>query len=109
MTADSMKSRGASLRGRSSYHDYHFRARDIIMLVIMLISGGGVLFGLISGRLEFWYYPTVEEPRFTAADILIYTAAAVLYTLPVIPQIKETIKWSLALKAVPVQPSAREK
>ena len=109
MTADSMKSRGASLSGRSSYHDYHFRARDIIMLVIMLISGGGVLFGLISGRLEFWYYPAVEEPQFTAADMMIYTAAAVLYALPVILQIKETIKWSLALRAVPVQPCPQKK
>ena len=101
ITADSMKSRGAALKGRSAYHDYHFRPRDLSALTVTLLSGGAVLYGLISGILEFWYYPVTEQPRLGAEDILLYTAAAVLYCLPMITGIKEAIKWKRATKILP--------
>lgn len=100
ITADSMKSRGASLTGRTSYHNYHFRTGDFIMLLMILTLSGAVVSGMINGALEYWYYPLAEQPQFSVYDIFLYSSAFLLFALPIITHISEEIKWSIALKRV---------
>ncbi len=100
ITADSMKSRGASLKGRTSYHDFRFMKRDLVIILLTALFALPLIFGLINGALEYWYYPVAEQPQYGGYDILIYTASALLYGLPLILKAGEEIKWSIALKRI---------
>ena len=48
-TADSMKSRGWGLRGRTAYTDYRLDSRDRALLALIIGFGGYTLAGYISG------------------------------------------------------------
>ena len=51
-TADSMKSRGYGLSGRTAFSIYHFERRDKTVLTIIIILGLHVFRGAISGGLD---------------------------------------------------------
>lgn len=59
-TADSMKSRGYGLKGRTAFSIYRFDDRDICALVWLLLCGSLVVSGWAAGKLQWQYYPTVD-------------------------------------------------
>lgn len=58
-TADSMKCRGYGLPGRSAYSPYRFDRRDGAVLLWLLLLGGVLLGGWLSGGLHWRYFPSV--------------------------------------------------
>ena len=58
-TADSMKSRGYGLRGRTAFSIYHFDKRDRKMAALMLLLTGVVLYGCSCGAAFAQYNPRI--------------------------------------------------
>ncbi|MCQ2405703.1 MAG: energy-coupling factor transporter transmembrane protein EcfT [Oscillospiraceae bacterium] len=92
-TADSMKSRGYGLPGRTAFSIYRFDDRDRACLIWLLFCGFFIISGWASGGLYFRYYPSVKAVAhgpLTAAFQLVYAA---LCLTPVIIDVKEDIVW----------------
>ncbi len=89
-TADSMRSRGVELKGRTAYSEYRFRRGDLLTaavtaaaLVFVVRSGAG-------GYLGFSFYPSVTELPLNSAAVAsyIFFGAAAL-----VPSITEVSLW----------------
>lgn len=75
-TADSMRSRGYGLPGRSAFSIYRFDSRDRATIGWLLLCGAYVASGWIAGGARFRYYPTVK-----AAPVLPLTVSFALVYL----------------------------
>ena len=76
-TADSMKSRGYGLPGRTAFSIYRFDSRDKAALAWLLFCGFFILCGWMAGGLSYRYYPTMKGAAFTPMTIsfqLVYLA-----------------------------------
>ena len=60
VTSNSMESRGYGLDGRSSFCNYRFPVRDIVILLIMIFLFLGTIFGLQSEDFYIRYFPSIE-------------------------------------------------
>lgn len=92
-TADSMKSRGYGLKGRSSFSIYRFDDRDRNMIVWIIFCGIYVLCGSMAGVFQWQYFPRiygVESSCFIASFHVIYF---MLCITPVIINKKENRRW----------------
>lgn len=92
-TADSMRSRGYGLKGRTSFSLYRFDRRDRLVLAVM-----GALFlivcaGALLGESNIRYFPTASMAQITPLRVMYYTAYAALCLLPLTLDIGEEIKW----------------
>lgn len=92
-TADSMKSRGYGLEGRTAFSIYHFDRRDKAALLWLGFCGVFIFSGACYGGLFFRYYPSIKgvtaEP-FSVALMAVYFALCIT---PVTVNIKEDSKW----------------
>ena len=76
-TADSMKSRGYGLPGRTAFSIYRFDDRDRMALAWLSFCGFYVFAGWMAGGLYWRYYPTVKSAAvtpFTVSFQLVYLA-----------------------------------
>ncbi len=92
-TADSMKSRGYGLTGRTAFSIYRFEKRDALTLVIYVLLCAYIITGKALGYMEWSYYPRISEIGLSAYDISLYIAYAVLCLLPMVINIREDVKW----------------
>ncbi len=92
-TADSMKSRGYGLKGRTSFCNYYFTQKDIGLLVVILLLIGGVSMGIMSGVTYVRYFPSFKVNPITATHSIIYLAYGGLCILPLSLHIVEDIRW----------------
>lgn len=92
-TADSMRSRGYGLKGRTAYTLYRFEKRDILMLSAEILLTAYVLWGALSGELLFGFYPGIYSAGFSLLSASVYAAYFLLCAAPVIINIKEDRKW----------------
>ena len=76
-TADSMKSRGYGLPGRSAFSIYTFDRRDKLAALWLGFCAVFLLFGSLTGSFQWQYYPIMkgsELSLMTAAMYLVYLA-----------------------------------
>ncbi len=92
-TADSMKSRGYGLPGRTAFSIYRFDDRDRAALVWLGFCGFFVLAGWLSGGLEWRYYPTVKGVAATPLTVSFHLVYLALCLTPLILDKKEDRKW----------------
>lgn len=92
-TADSMKSRGYGLPGRTSFSIFTFDNRDKKALMCILILGLYTLAGKLMGAIDFSFFPSVETADITLFNISIFAAYLLLCICPVIIEIWEVRKW----------------
>ncbi|OQB12906.1 MAG: Energy-coupling factor transporter transmembrane protein EcfT [Firmicutes bacterium ADurb.Bin193] len=92
-TADSMKSRGYGLAGRSAFSIYRFDKRDKKALLTILASGFYVLTGALSGGLYFRYFPSVKGMAYTGYSASVVLVYFVLCITPVVIDVWEDRKW----------------
>lgn len=59
-TADSMKSRGYGLKGRTAFSIYRFDRRDTYALLWLFFCGIFIVSGWAAGALQWRYYPTIS-------------------------------------------------
>ena len=94
ITADSMKSRGYGLGGRTSFTLFRFESRDVFLLIFTLLLSAAVIFGCINGAGEYYYFPAVSQIGTGFAEILAYIAFSLLCSFPLIIDLKEGRKWT---------------
>ncbi len=92
-TADSMKSRGYGLKGRTAFALFRFDRRDGAALAVILLLGAVMLAGGVCGVTTYQYFPSLAggEPSVWAA--LVFVAYGVLCGLPLMFNGWEAQKW----------------
>lgn len=92
-TADSMKSRGYGLPGRTSFSIFRLDARDKVVLLIMTGLISMVAIGAAMGENTMRYYPSIKASAITPFSILVYIAYFALCMIPVLINMVEAMKW----------------
>ena len=92
-TADSMKSRGYGLSGRTAYSIFRIEKRDIIALLWMLSMFAVIIWGIVSGEVYYTYFPVFYIKKFTAFSVGVHVAYFMLCMTPVIIEVREAIRW----------------
>ena len=99
-TADSMRSRGYGLPGRTAFSIYRFDDRDKAALAWLIFCGAYILSGWLAGGMYFRYYPTVKTAAWTPLTVSFMFVYLALVLTPVILDRKEDRQWkSLQSKA----------
>lgn len=93
-TADSMKSRGYGLPGRTAFSIYRFTRRDGLAMVYIFICAAATITGAALEVYRFRYFPTIRHisaySLWVAALFLLYFA---LCAFPLIVNMKEDFLW----------------
>lgn len=92
-TADSMKSRGYGLKGRTSYSNYNFDRRSFFTLLYMLAAGIYVTVGAVMGKVRYEYFPNFSGENFSPFTVSVFLVYFFLCMTPVIIEIVEDRKW----------------
>ena len=92
-TADSMKSRGYGLKGRTAFSIYRFDDRDKTVLLWLLLCGFYILCGWAAGGLTWQYYPMVKGVLGGVFPISFQLAYLALCLTPVLLNRLEDQKW----------------
>ncbi len=92
-TADSMKSRGYGLPGRSAYSLYVFTKRDGWTMLGLVALIAYILISSFCGGLSFAYFPSLRSVSISAHFVSILIAYVLLCSMPIIIEIREAVKW----------------
>ena len=93
-TADSMKSRGYGLKGRTAFSIYRFDKRDLYALIFLVVCGISIIAGICYGAFYFRYFPTLKAPTINyELCIMNYALYFALCSLPIIINLREDLKW----------------
>lgn len=92
-TADSMKSRGYGLRGRSAFSRFRFERRDAGLLLFFLLDAAYLITCAAHGGFAWRYYPTVRGSLSGPLTVGAYAAYLALCLAPVIINGREAWKW----------------
>lgn len=92
-TADSMKSRGYGLPGRSAFSIYRFQDRDRAALVWLCFCGFFIASGWAAGGLDWRFYPTMRGAPLTPLNLSFQLIHLALCLTPVILNLWEDRKW----------------
>ena len=93
-TADSMKSRGYGLSGRTSYTIFKLEKRDKLMLLSMGILSAVILWGILSGKLNYSYFPVLYTEKLSFLSLCMHTAYLFLCLTPVLLEWREAVRWN---------------
>jgi len=91
-TADSMKSRGYGLPGRSAFSIFRFDRRDRYTLIFLLLCGAYVITGAALGGLRYLYFP-LAMGTWTSYSFSIFAVYLVFLAMPLIANGKEAARW----------------
>lgn len=92
-TADSMKSRGYGLAGRTAFSIYGFDTRDKRLLTWLLACGGYILTGWAVGGLSWRYFPSIQGVLTGVFSVSIQIVYLALCLTPLYLNWKEDRKW----------------
>ena len=92
-TADSMKSRGYGLDGRTFFSIYKFDERDKYALIWSCCCGMLLVSGMILSVFGFSYFPVISYASLNINTIPFYIVFFALGITPVLMNLKEEIKW----------------
>jgi len=91
-TADSMKSRGYGLPGRSAFSIFRFDRRDGLALIFLVLCGAYVILGAALGGLRYLYFP-VNTGAWTPYSFSIFAVYLAFLAMPLIANGKEAAQW----------------
>ena len=92
-TADSMRSRGYGLPGRTAFSIYRFDDRDKTALAWLCFCGVYLISGWMAGGTYFRYYPTVKSVVLTPMTVSFQLVYLTLVLTPVMLDRKEARLW----------------
>ena len=92
-TADSMKSRGYGLKGRTAFSVYRFEGRDKYALVWLVFCFFYILAGVLISAFGFRYFPDIKYSVFDITTIPFYIIYFGLCITPVVLNTVEDRKW----------------
>ena len=94
-TADSMKSRGYGIPGRTAFSVFTFDKRDRKAFVCILFSGLYTLVGSLMGGMYFQYFPSLKGVSPSLFSISVFVAYLLLCISPIIIEIWEVRRWKV--------------
>lgn len=97
-TADSMKSRGYGIPGRTTFSLFVWSRRDLLALGYLLFLGIYIGLGCALGKLSFAFFPMLKGSEVSVFGISVWMAYFLLCTFPMMIEIREARKWN-ALKS----------
>lgn len=92
-TADSMKSRGYGLPGRTAYSVYTFTKRDKKAVLFIAFTALYTALGMGLGKLGFNCFPSIKIAEISAYSVSVFFAELMLMAMPVFIEITEHRKW----------------
>ena len=92
-TADSMKSRGYGLPGRTAFSIYRFDDRDKLALFYLGFCGVYLLCGSLVSAFGFRYFPSIRFADINAATLSFQFVYLILCIMPVVLNWAEERKW----------------
>ncbi|MBE7019623.1 MAG: energy-coupling factor transporter transmembrane protein EcfT [Ruminococcaceae bacterium] len=92
-TADSMKSRGYGIPGRTAFSIFTFDKRDKKAFFTILILGIYTVCGSLAGGMYFRYFPSVKGVVPTLFSISVFLAYLFLCISPILIEIWEVRRW----------------
>lgn len=92
-TADSMRSRGYSLPGRTAYSIFHFDKRDLKVLLWIVCLSAFIIFSAAYEVIYYNYFPLFILENSTYLSILTHIAYFFLCITPVIIELREAYRW----------------
>lgn len=100
ITADSMRSRGYGLPGRTYYAIHRFSARDAVLAVVMAALFVGAATALVVGAAYVEYVPALSIPPVTGPAVFGMVCYVAFLALPTIVNVLEIVKWRISLSKV---------
>ena len=94
VSADSMKSRGYGIQGRTAFSIYLFEKRDAFALLAMTALCLGAVIPSVAGWLSWTWYPSMSGALLGPAQLLGYLCYGSLCNLPLIIDLSEDRKWN---------------
>lgn len=94
VSADSMKSRGYGLRGRTAFSLYRFERRDALALAALVLLCIGAVLPCLTGQAAWSYYPAMSGVLLGAPQILAYLCFGGMCLFPLTLDLTEEWKWS---------------
>jgi energy-coupling factor transport system permease protein len=91
-TADSMKSRGYGLSGRTAFSIFRFCRRDFFAALYIFVCVFVVIAGAAAGEIHFRYFPAMRFQTGGVAKI-IFAVYFALGIFPLILNLKEDLNW----------------
>ena len=95
--ANSMKSRGYGLKGRTAFSIYRFEERDKYALLWLSFCGLFIIAGALLNAFGFRYFPYIRYAAFDMTTIPFYCVYSALCITPVILNFKEEKKWKISV------------
>ncbi len=92
-TADSMKSRGYGIRGRTAYSIFKFDKRDKKALACILVFGMYTLTGDLTGGMYFSYFPYMKSADVSVYGVSVFVSYLLLCACPIIIELWEVRRW----------------
>lgn len=92
-TADSMKSRGYGLKGRTAFSVYRFDKRDKTALIFYTFCGLYIIVGGFTGAVYWQYFPEITGALNSLYTVSVYICYFMLCISPVVLNIREDRKW----------------
>lgn len=92
-TADSMKSRGYGLRGRTNYSIYRLDGRDKLTLAVMVLEIIVIILMIRARWVYIQFYPLFTINAFDWRAVLCFTVYALFCLTPVIMGVREDLHW----------------
>ncbi|MBO4392099.1 MAG: cobalt transport protein [Clostridia bacterium] len=93
ITSDSMTARGYGITKRTFFSIFKFRRQDILLTVLSVVLFGAILAGVISGSVNFSFYPEISHAETTVISVITYISYGLLAFLPVIIEAEEELRW----------------
>ena len=94
VSADSMKSRGYGLFGRTAFSIFIFEKRDGITLFVLFLLCAGAAIPHLVGLMGWTYYPSMTGELLGPVQILAYLCYGGMCNLPLIINLMEDRKWN---------------
>ena len=94
VSADSMKSRGYGIQGRTAFSIYYFEKRDGITLLVLALLCLGAVIPCLTGVTAWNYYPSMSGVLFGAMQVIAYLCHCGACLLPLIIDLMEDHKWN---------------
>mgnify|MGYP003542033183 FL=1 len=94
VSADSMKSRGYGLFGRTAFSIFIFEKRDGIALALLTLLCVGTVAPHVVGLMGWTYYPSMTGDLLGPVQILAYLCYGGMCNLPLIIDLMEDRKWN---------------
>jgi len=92
-SADSMKSRGYGIKGRTAYNIFKFRKADVIIITALIISALTMILLIVLGVGKYSFYPVFKIEFSGALSVLFYVIYLGIMLIPSITIAWEGLKW----------------